>query len=71
METHGRRLGLVKEKGKNRFTHIGAQLFPRVALCENVVRKTFGHVAAIVFLRHCENNFHSMTIAKTPLENKP
>src|SRR5437870_1484479 len=35
------------------------------------VAKTFGHIAAVIFLRHCEDDFHAATIAGKRLENKP
>jgi hypothetical protein len=35
------------------------------------VRQTLGHIAAVVFLRHGEDNFHGRTIARNPVKNKP
>lgn len=70
MQAHGGRLGLVEEIRRNRLAHIRAQFLPRIALCENVVGKTLGHIAAVAFLRHTKNQFHGQTITEKSKENK-
>jgi hypothetical protein len=71
MQPHGGGLGLVEKKCRHSLAHIGAQFLPRVALRENVMRKTFSDITAIAFLRHGEDNFHDGIIALKVAENKP
>jgi len=67
MQTHDGGFGLVEEISGNRLAHIGAQLFPGVALRKDVVRKTFGHITAVAFLRHAKDNFrvHDQTMPES------
>ncbi len=64
MQPHSGEPGLIEEKRGHRLAHILAQLLPLVALREDVVRETLGHVAAVAFLRHAEDDFHGRTIAE-------
>jgi len=52
MQSDRRGFGGIKKVAGNRFANVGAQFVPRVALCEDVLGKTFRHKATISFLRH-------------------
>lgn len=64
MQADGRGLRLIEKIRSNGFPDVGAQRIPRVALRENVVRKTFAHEPAVGFLSNAEDNFHVPTFAE-------
>ena len=64
MQADGGGLGLVKEKAADGLANVRAQLRPRTARGEDVVREAFGDKAAVGLLRHGENKFHAPTVAK-------
>jgi len=70
MQTNGRGFGLVEEIGAHGFPDVGAQFLPRIALRENVLRKTLAHKPAIGFLGNAENDFHVRNVAERGAGNK-
>ncbi len=63
MQPDHRGLGLVEKKRAHRFSHVGAQFIPCIALGENVLRKTLAYEPAIGFLGNGENDFHVRNVA--------